>query len=121
MEINRAKLNRFFARLPLPWDLPRCKCDGSAYVPPKHQSISNAKLCLDCDGVYQSGYSGDCPYCGSTATHWLSSWVEPLGGIGIKRAATGDRPYKPERDGAGVGATPCGCPNELAAACADQS
>lgn len=38
--------------------------------------VNNAKICLDCDGVYSDG--NKCPCCGSEVFHYLSLWVPAI-------------------------------------------
>jgi len=39
--------------------------------------LNTAKLCLDCEEVFESALR--CPRCGSESCHPLRQWVKPLG------------------------------------------
>lgn len=49
--------------------------------------LTRAKLCMDCDGIYDEG--DVCPKCGSMTWEHLRNWVKPLDldEIGSGRAA----------------------------------
>ena len=40
--------------------------------------IDSAKICIDCNEVFDGDEHTDCPRCASTVTVWLDRWISPV-------------------------------------------
>lgn len=43
-------------------------------------SLTSALYCIDCDHVSEADAGQTCAHCGSTATRWLSAWLNRRAG-----------------------------------------